>query len=134
MGAWGDRLRKARLARGWTLRQTAPRLGLSWVQVQRLEVGSCPPCQDVAQLVAWADVLGLEVQPWVSEAALETGGLVVPVGGDALRDRVVVSVAVLASVVLTPKQSGVWQALEQTVEAGSGKHLTGSPEGSGRCG
>lgn len=118
---WGQRLQRARQAQGWTLRQAAPRLGLSWVHLHRLEVGKAPPSQDVAQLVAWAEVLGLDVVPWVTEAGQETGGLVVPVGGDAHRDGAVVRVAVLASVVLTPQRAKVWQTLAQTLEASGGQ-------------
>jgi transcriptional regulator with XRE-family HTH domain len=52
----GERIREARLARGWTHEELARRMNVNWRTVQRWQKGNPPRLQTLLRL---ADVLGL---------------------------------------------------------------------------
>jgi transcriptional regulator with XRE-family HTH domain len=52
----GQRIREARLARGWTHEELARRVGVNWRTVQRWQKGNPPR---LAKLVELADLFGL---------------------------------------------------------------------------
>ena len=54
--AVGERIRAARLARGWTHEELARRMNVNWRTVQRWQKGSPPRLQTLLRL---ADVLGV---------------------------------------------------------------------------